>query len=511
LASGYKTVCKKLLRKQDYFNENTCILILRDDSPWAQSDLMKARSLYGRPKVDSDRLRSPNKKFDFRKVPMPEFCYIAMDSRGKETKGKLEVADQAEAIGRLKSMGYFPTRVEEAKPKPPRREHRSPALTTSNRASRFQRRFNIRVPGFGARVSAKSMVTFTRQLARLVDSGLPLLRGLRLLERQQTNPALRVTMNNLAVSIEGGATFSEALAQHPKIFNHLFVNMIKAGEVGGVLEIVLARLAQFMEKAQKIKGKVKAALFYPAAVMIVAAGVVAVLMVFVVPRFKAIFSDLLEGASLPAFTRFVLGISESIATHGFRFVLGLAAIIVVINLLLRTKTGRLTRDRIYLSLPLLGPVVSKVAIARFARTIGTLLSSGIPILQALKIVEETSGNLIVARAVADIHDRVKEGETITAPMQNCSVFPPMVIGMVDVGEQTGALPEMLMKVADDFEEEVDNAVSAMTSLLEPIMIVALAIIVGSIVIALFLPLITILDHIGGPDSSASETNNGTSE
>jgi type IV pilus assembly protein PilC len=431
---------------------------------------------------------------------MPEFCYVAMDSRGKETKGKVEVADQNEAISRLKSMGYFPTRVEVAKTKPAR-DAKKTAAPARSATGALQRGFNIRVPGFGGRVNSKSLVTFTRQLARLVDSGLPLLRGLRLLEQQQENPVLRRVISDLSVSIEGGATFSEALAQHPKIFNHLFVNMVKAGELGGVLEIVLGRLAHFMEKAQKIKGKVKAALFYPAAVMFVAGGVVAVLMVFVVPRFKIIFNDLLGGASLPGFTRFVLGISEFIAGHAIQTMVGVAAVVISFKLLVRTKPGRRMRDRLALTFPLLGPVVRKVAIARFARTIGTLLSSGVPILQALAIVEETSGNVIVGRAVNDIRESVKEGETITAPMLACRVFPPMVVGMVDVGEQTGALPEMLMKVADDYEEEVDNAVSAMTSLLEPIMIVFLAVIVGSIVIALFLPLISIIDLI---DSSGNE-------
>jgi type IV pilus assembly protein PilC len=444
---------------------------------------------------------------------MPEFCYVAMDSRGKETKGKLDVADQNEAIGRLKSMGYFPTRVEAAKPKPSRAGNKKAATSgrTRARAHGVMSGLNIRIPGFGGGVNAKAMVTFTRQLARLVDSGLPLLRGLRLLERQQNNPVMRGTMNDLAISIEGGATFSEALAQHPKIFNHLFVNMVKAGELGGVLEIVLARLAQFMEKAQKIKGKVKAALFYPCAVMFVATGVVAVLMVFVVPRFKVIFNDLLEGASLPAFTEFVLSISEYIASHGLRFIIGVVAFVILLKFAVRTKLGRMTRDRIYLSLPLLGPVISKVAIARFARTLGTLMSSGVPILQALTIVGETSGNVIVSKAVADIRDSVKEGETITAPMESCSVFPPMVIGMVDVGEQTGALPEMLMKVADDYEEEVDNAVTALTSLLEPIMIVILAVVVGSIVIALFMPLVQIIQDFGDPGSARARTNAAVAE
>jgi type IV pilus assembly protein PilC len=455
-----------------------------------------------------NRAASEELELIFGKVPMPEFCYVAMDSRGKETKGKLDVADQNEAIGRLKSMGYFPTRVEAAKPKPPRAGGSgagAPRLST-RRSSGF------RLPGLGRKVNAKALTGFTRQLARLVDSGLPLLRGLRLIERQEKNPALRRIMGDLAISIEGGSTFSEALAQHPRVFNHLFVNMVKAGEVGGVLEIVLARLAQFMEKAQKIRGKVKAALFYPAAVMFVAGAVVAILMVFVVPRFKEIFNDLLEGASLPAFTQFVLGASEFIAHNILYTILSIVALIVALKLALRTKAGRKVWDRIALSFPLLGPVVSKVAIARFARTLGTLLSSGVPVLQALTIVRETAGNVIVGEAVMNIHESVKEGETITAPMDYSSVFPPTVIGMVDVGEQTGALPEMLMKVADDYEEEVDNAVTAMTSLLEPIMIVFLAVIVGSIVIALFMPLIIIFEKIGGgSDDVRSQRENATGE
>ena len=435
---------------------------------------------------------------------MPEFCYVAMDSHGKETKGKLDVADQTEAIGRIKNMGYFPTRVEASKTKP------NAGAKKNQPSSRAESpRFEIRVPSLGSKVNSKSLVSFTRQLARLVDSGLPLLRGLRLLERQEKNPTLRRITHDLAISIEGGSTFSEALAQHPKTFNHLFVNMVKAGELGGVLEIVLTRLAQFMEKAQKIKGKVKAALFYPAAVMFVASAVVAVLMVFVVPRFKEIFTDMMEGRSLPAFTLFVLGISEFIAAHVLYTIGVVVAFFIIAKLVLRTKLGRKLWDRIALSFPLLGPVVSKVAIARFARTLGTLLSSGVPVLQALTIVKETCGNVIVAEAVTNIHDSVKEGETITAPMDHSSIFPATVVGMVDVGEQTGALPEMLMKVADDYEEEVDNAVTAMTSLLEPIMIVFLAVIVGSIVIALFLPLVGIIENFGNPANGGAQSGDAS--
>jgi type IV pilus assembly protein PilC len=286
--------------------------------------------------------------------------------------------------------------------------------------------------------------------------------------------------------------------------------MVKAGELGGVLEVVLNRLSEFMEKAQKIKGKVIAAMFYPVAVMIVAVVIMAVLMIFVVPKFKEIFADMLEGQGLPAFTEFVLNISDKLKTYTIIFpefaggiplpgpvIWGIVAFFVGIKIFSKTKFGRKTIDRVKMSAPVFGPVVSKVAISRFARTLGTLISSGVPILQALTIVRETSGNVLVADAIAAVHESVKEGETITAPLEASKVFPPMVISMVDVGEQTGALPEMLMKIADVFDDEVDNAVSAMTSLLEPIMIVFLAIIVGSIVIALFLPLIKLIEGLDG--------------
>lgn len=423
---------------------------------------------------------------------MPKFNYVAMDSRGKETKGTLDVANQNEAISRLKEMGYFPTKVSEAE-KPKEKGKKAP---TPGGGAKKKGQFNIRIPGLGGKVKPKVLTTFTRQLATLVDAGLPLLRGMRVLEKQERNATLKRIIGDLASSIEGGSTFSEALAQHPKVFNRLFVNMVKAGELGGVLEVVLNRLSEFMEKAQKIKGKVVAAMFYPAAVMFVAVAILIILMVFVVPKFKQIFADMLEGKPLPGFTNLVLGISEVIANH-FLATLGIAvAAFIVFKFILKTKLGRKLFDKFQLHMPVLGPVISKVAIARFTRTLGTLISSGVPILQALNIVKETSGNVIVSNAVGMVHESVKEGETITAPLEASRVFPPMVISMVDVGEQTGALPEMLMKIADNYEDEVDNAVSAMTSLLEPIMIVFLAVIVGSIVIALFLPLIMLIDQLG---------------
>jgi type IV pilus assembly protein PilC len=426
-----------------------------------------------------------------------------MDSRGKETKGTLEVNSQNEAITRIKDMGLHPTTIKEvekdkgkdAKGKPG--EKGAPAKKGGLQTNL---NFNIKIPGLTDRVKSKVLTTFTRQLATLVDAGLPLLRGLRVLEKQEQHPLLKKIIGDLGSSIESGSTFSEGLAQHPKVFNRLFVNMVKAGELGGVLEVVLNRLSEFMEKAQKIKGKVISAMFYPVAVMVVAVTILGILMVYVVPKFKSIFVDLLgPGQELPDFTRFVLGISDMIANHFIITLCVLIGLIIGLQIFIRTKAGRKIFDRFKLNMPVIGPVIKKVAISRFTRTLGTLVSSGVPILQALTIVKETSGNVVLADAVNAVHESVKEGETITAPLEASGVFPPMVISMVDVGEQTGALPEMLMKIADNYDDEVDNAVAAMTSLLEPIMIVFLAVIVGSIVIALFLPLITLIDKLGEPE------------
>lgn len=434
---------------------------------------------------------------------MPRYSYVAMDSRGKETKGVLEVGSQNEAINRLKEMGFFPTKVVEDKGKDKAKKGGKGAPARPGQKKKGMQ-LSINIPFLSGGVKSKTLSVFTRQLATLVDAGLPLLRGLRVLEKQEPNPTLKRIILELGYAIEGGSTFSEGLAQHPKVFNRLFVNMVKAGELGGVLEVVLARLAEFMEKAEKIKGKVKAALFYPVAVMVVAIGVLAVLMIFVVPRFKAIFQEMLGGQPLPEFTQFVLGISDIVAKNFPAVTAGFIGLFICFIFFKKTKFGRKVVDILKLRMPALGPVVSKVAIARFTRTLGTLVSSGVPILQALTIVKETSGNVIIGNAVALVHESVKEGETITAPLEASKVFPPMVISMVDVGEQTGALPEMLMKIADNYEEEVDNAVSAMTSLLEPIMIVFLAVVVGSIVIALFLPLITLIDQLGGAEGGPAK-------
>jgi type IV pilus assembly protein PilC len=423
---------------------------------------------------------------------MPKYSYIALDARGQESKGFIEAASQNEAIGRVKDMQLFPTKIFESEKV--KEKGAKKAKAPGRKGKKGAMDLEINIPFLSGRVKPKVLTTFTRQLATLVDAGLPLLRGLRVLEKQERNRTLKNILGELSLSIEGGSTFSEALAQHPKIFNRLFVNMVKAGELGGVLEVVLKRLAEFSEKAQKIKGKVKAAMFYPCAVLIVAVGILILLMVFVIPRFRDVFNGM--GMQLPGFTVFVLGVSEMIKDHIVK-TMGMLAICVVVFLVIinKTKLGRMIWDKFKLKVPVLGPVVSKVSIGRFTRTLGTLVSSGVPILQALTIVKETAGNVIIANAINGVHESVKEGETITAPLEASGVFPPMVVSMVDVGEQTGALPEMLLRIADNYDEEVDNSVSAMTSLLEPIMIVFLAVIVGSIVIAMFLPLIAMIGNL----------------
>ena len=430
---------------------------------------------------------------------MPRYNYVALDRSGNETKGTIECGSQNEAISRVKDMQLFPTKITESEKEEKggkKSKVAKPAAKAKGQKGKGMS-INIKIPGFGG-VKPKVLTTFTRQLATLVDAGLPLLRGLRVLEKQERNANLKSIVGQLATSIEGGSTFSEALAQHPKVFNRLFVNMVKAGELGGVLEVVLKRLAEFSEKAQKIKGKVKAALFYPIAVLIVAVGIMILLMTFVVPKFKDVFGGM--GVTLPGFTVFVLAVSDIIRNNILATMGAAAAFVVVFLLFIKTKFGRRIWDKTKLVMPPMGQVVSKVAISRFARTLGTLVSSGVPILQALTIVRETAGNVIIASAVQKIHESVKEGETITAPLEASGAFPPMVISMVDVGEQTGALPEMLLKIADNYDEEVDNAVAAMTSLLEPIMIVLLAVIVGSIVIAMFLPLIRMIEIMSGDET-----------
>jgi type IV pilus assembly protein PilC len=422
---------------------------------------------------------------------MPRFNYVALDARGQEASGLLEAASSNAAISQLRQTGYFPTSVIEeaissAEGKAARRQSATTGRLTKARAKKgivlFKRK----------KVKSKVLMIFTRQLATLIDSGLPLLRSLNVLANQERDKVLKKTINALADSVQGGSTFSDALALHPRIFNNLYVNMVKAGEVGGVLELVLNRLSEFQEKAAKIKNKVLSAMVYPVIVMTMAIGILCFLLVFIVPRFEVIFHDLLGDKPLPPVTQFVLGVSGLMKNHGLVLLAAVVASVMLYNFIGRTRRGRLAIDNFKLRMPLFGNLNRKTAISRFARTLGTLVTSGVPILQALNITRETAGNSAIARAIARVHDSVKEGESIVQPLEASKAFPAMVVSMIDVGEETGKLPEMLLKIADVYDDEVDNAVAALTSMLEPVMIVFLAVIVGTIVLALFTPLISII-------------------
>ncbi|HCP92037.1 MAG TPA: pilus assembly protein PilC [Spartobacteria bacterium] len=425
---------------------------------------------------------------------MPRYTYVALDARGQESTGLVEARSSNEAIGQLRQAGYFPTSVyEEGKGGgPDGKAARSTAKAL--RAAKPRERKNI-VLFQRKKIKSKTLMIFTRQLATLIDSGLPLLRGLNVLAKQERDAVLKRTIDKLAEGVQGGSTFSETLAQHPFIFNNLYVNMVKAGEVGGVLELVLGRLAEFQEKAQKIKNKVVAAMVYPIIVMTMAFAIMTFLLIFIVPKFEAIFHDMLGDKPLPIITLFVIGVSSFVKNHGLILLGSIIAAVAAYKLIARTRPGRSIIDRFTLHLPLVGDVIRKTAISRFSRTLGTLVTSGVPILQALNITRDTAGNMVIASAISRVHESVKEGESIVQPLEASGVFPPMVISMIDVGEETGQLPEMLLKIADVYDDEVDNSVAGMTAALEPIMIVFLAVIVGTIVIALFMPLISIISGL----------------
>ena len=423
---------------------------------------------------------------------MARYKFTALDPKGKEVHGEIAADSQSQAVARIREKQLFPTKVEELAG-----GGGSVAPRKGAGAKKGALQMELRLPKFLQGVKSKQLTTFTRQMSTLVSAGLPLMRALRVLQRQEKNPVLRDAVIQMAESIESGSTFAEALAAHPKIFDRLFVNMVKAGELGGVLEVVLARLAEFQEKAEKIKGKVKSAMTYPIVVLVMALSILTFLMTYIVPKFADIFSDLMGGKGMPMLTQMVMNASETMVKR-FPLVLGvIVAIVVVLKLLAKTTQGRLLIDRFKLHAPVFGTLISKNSISRFTRTLGTLMSAGVPVLQALNIVKETVGNEVISRAVTLIHDAVKEGENMAPPIASSKVFPPMVVSMVEVGEETGALPDMLMKIADSYDDDVDNAVAAMTSIIEPLLIIFLAVVVGTIVIALFMPLVSIIGGLSG--------------
>ncbi len=425
---------------------------------------------------------------------MPNFQYAALDAKGEETTGIVSANSEAEAIQQLRTQGLYPTQIQE------QGKGKKGAKTVAPGKRNAKAKPKASKSNLGGRVKPKNLMIFTRQLATLIDSGLPLLRSLTVLEKQEPHPVLRATVAALAENVQGGSTFSESLAQHPKIFNKLYVNMVKAGELGGVLEIVLNRLAEYQEKAQKLKNKIVSAMVYPVIVMFIAVAILVFLMIFIVPKFKEMFAN--TDQELPMISKIVFGTSEfflarPLVLPNIVFVFIAVGIgVFLFNLWGRSKGGRKAIDSAKLHLPILGDIQRKSAVSRFSRTLGTLVTSGVPILQALNITRDTAGNVVISQAIEKVHEAVKEGETIVTPLQASGVFPNMVISMVDVGEETGQLPEMLLKVADVYDDEVDNAVTALTSILEPIMIVFLALIVGSVVFALFLPLIKMISTMG---------------
>ena len=408
---------------------------------------------------------------------MPVFDYVATDAQGKQVKGVVETDSQALAISRVREMHYFPTRVT---------ERRAKAKSAPGKGGALQ--FQIKIPGLAGRVSAKQLTSFTRQLSTLIDAGLPLIRSLSVLQKQMKPCALKDILETVSQDVEGGSTFSEALAKHPRAFSKLFVNMVKAGEVGGVLDVVLQRLAEFVEKSMALRRKIKGAMTYPLVVICVIIGVLAVIFRFVIPTFIEMFEDI--GHELPAPTRLLIGIHSFLRTRQALLIpVGIIALIILFKLIRRTRKGGLVIDKIKLKLPLFGALVQKIVVARFSRTLGTLISSGVPILQALSITKETADNIVISRAVSNVHDSIREGETIAGPLEDSGVFPPLVTSMITVGEETGNLDQMLTKVADTYDDEVDIAVAGLASIMEPLLIVIMGLIVGFVVIALFIPLI----------------------
>ena len=432
---------------------------------------------------------------------MAKFAYIAVDPAGKESRGTIEASNQAQAVAKVRGLGLFPTAIGAAGGN----EAEAPSKTTtapkrpaaSAKKGLGQVKIEIKMPKFlRGKVKQKDLTTLTRQLATLVDAGLPLLRGLHVLQRQSPNPSLREALAGMCEAVESGSTFSESLQNYPKIFNNLYINMVRAGEAGGVLEVVLNRLAEFAEKAERIKNKVKGAMVYPIVVLVAAIGITSFLLVAVIPKFKDIFDDLLEGKPLPAITQFVMDASNMLMQNGIMVLIAVAAFVGLFKVFAKTKFGSYMLDSAKINAPMFGSLVRRTAVARMTRTLGTLLSSGVPVLQALIIVRDTTGNEVISRAMQSVHDAVKEGESMTAPLAECKVFPPMVISMVEVGEETGALPDMLTRIADTYDDEVDNAVAGLTSVIEPLMILILAVIVGTIVIAMFMPMIQIIGTLG---------------
>lgn len=410
---------------------------------------------------------------------MPDYKYTAIDRNGAQTSGKVDANSEEQARQKLMARGLMVTSLSGA-------AAAAPVAAPAKKSIGFS---------FGAKVTQDEVTVMTRQLATLITAGLPLLRALELIQKQERNPAFKEILASIADSVSQGNNLSEALQSHPKTFDKLFVNMIRAGEAGGVLDKVLDRLAKFREKAERIQRKVKSAMVYPAVVVSVAVVIVFILMVKVVPSFQSLISS--QKAQMPPLTAFVVAISNFLLTFWYLVPVVLFGSVFGMKAWLATPKGKEIFDRILFKLPKIGGFVQIVSVSRFARTFGTLMASGVPILQSISITRDTLDNVVIAQSLERVHDRVRDGEPLSIPLEQTGVFPSMVTSMIQVGEETGQLPEMLNRVADIYDDEVDTAVGALTSIIEPILIVFLAVVVGTIVLAMFMPLIALIQKMTG--------------
>ena len=413
---------------------------------------------------------------------MPIFKYEALDARGKEVKAEIEALSNKEAISKIRKKGLIPTKV----------RSKGGARKAGRAAVAPKRR-----RGAGGRVKTKYVVQFARQLSTLQDAGLAILRSLRILEQQYKGGRMKRIIGYVADDIEGGSTLSESLGKYPKCFTRLFVNMIAAGEVGGVLDIILMRLADFLEKTERLKKNVKKAMVYPVVVMVIAGSIVLFLMLKIIPVFATVLMDMSEGASsLPALTQVLMNISAWLlgrkGLNALMVVLSPFAIVAVLKFIRQFRIGRFILDVIKLKTPIIGQLSYKISVARWTRTLGTLISAGVPILEALNITRDTAGNEVYARTLNKVHHAIRQGDTFANPLRQSKTVDSMVVNMIDVGEETGDMDKMLEKIANNYDEETDALVGSLMSLLEPIMVVLLGLIVGTIVIAMFLPMVKMI-------------------
>ena len=434
---------------------------------------------------------------------MPTFQYEALNEAGKPQKGEVSAGNPEEAVARIRSQGMFPTSVREQKVK--KGKGSGGAAAKGGGGGKGGKKgvgdISINIGG----VSTKQLTTFTRQLSTLQDAGLPILRSIEILQQQQKPGLMKNSLGDVYDDVSGGSALSDAMAKHPKAFNKLYTKMIAAGEVGGVLDLILQRLADFLEKAARLKRRIISAMIYPAAVILVAAVIVLGIMLFIVPKFIDIFKDF--DTELPYPTIILIGIAEWLAGPLFglkpdQWVPGIIWVCLspffiyfAIKLIRKTKPGKAFLDRVMLMIPIVGGLVRKATIAKFTRTLGTLVNAGVPILDAITITSETTGNDVYAQALMKVHDSVRQGDSFAEPLRKARVCDAIVVNMIDVGEETGDLDKMLLKIADNYDEEVDTAVAGLVSLLEPVMVVVLGVIVGGIVISLFLPLVKLLQSV----------------